>query len=121
MGIEKIATIAIAFAISSTSVMASEEPLEGQYLQNRPCTGTRTDPEGLKVTITSQEIVYSGGVCSIDSRRNEGDKTAFAVTCKFRSGAVMGANIALMRRDANSLQMEQQDGTFRAVLHRCPK
>lgn len=122
MRVGKVFILALAWAVASTCVSASDEvPIEGQYLQNRPCTGTRTDPEGLKVTITSQQIMHSGGVCSIESRRNEGDKTILAVSCKFRSGAVMGANIELARRDANSLQMDQQDGSFRAVLHRCPK
>ena len=122
MRLVRIATIALAGATLAACANASEEiPIEGQYLQNRRCKGDRTDPAGLKVTIAPHEITYSGGVCSIDSRRNEGSKLLFGVTCKFRSGAVMGADIAFTRLDENSLHMVQQDGSFEADLYKCPR
>ena len=94
--------------------------IEGQYLQNRRCKGDRTDPAGMKVTIAPQEITYSGGVCSIDSRRDEERKVTFSVTCKFRSGAVSGADIAFEPREGGGLHMTQQGGTFEADLYKCP-
>ena len=117
-----VRVIALSVAAAAGSANASDElPIEGQYLQNRRCKGDRTDPAGLKVTIAPHQITYSGGVCSIDSRRNEGSKILLAVTCKFRSGAVMGADIALVRLDDDAMHMAQQDGSFEADLYKCPK
>ena len=119
---KRIAAVALALMTFAACANAADEtPIEGQYLQNRRCKGDRSDPAGLKVTIAANEITYSGGVCSIDSRRNEGGSVIYAVTCKFRSGAVMGAEIAFSPLDGGLLHMAQQDGTFEADLHKCPK
>ena len=118
----RTATVLLALAMFAAGANAADEtPIEGQYLQNRRCKGDRSDPAGLKVTIAANEITYAGGICSIDSRRNEASKTIYAVTCKFRSGAVMGADIELTPREGGSLHMVQQDGTFETDLYRCPK
>jgi hypothetical protein len=115
-----IAGLALAALVGCANA-ADDVPIEGQYLQNRRCKGDRTDPAGLKVTIAPQEIAYSGGICSIDSRREDGPKVVYSVTCKFRSGAVMGADIAFVQLDDNVLHMTQLDGSFEADLYRCPK
>ena len=106
--------------LAGSASVADEIPIEGRYLQNRVCRGDQRDPAGLKVTITAQEISYSGGVCSIDSRRDEERKVIIAVTCRFKSGAVRGAEIAFTPLNDGSFHMTQQDGTFEADLHRCP-
>lgn len=117
----RMAVAACALTALAASVHAADEMrIEGQYLQNRRCKGDRTDPAGMKVTIAPREITYSGGVCSIDSRRDEERKVVMSVTCKFRSGAVMGADIAFAALDDGTLHMVQQDGTFEANLYRCP-
>jgi len=117
----RIAATATALVNSAAWAIASDEmPIEGQYLQNRRCKGDRTDPAGLKVTIAPREITYAGGVCSIDTSRSEGDKFIFAVTCKFRSGSTMGADIAFSPLPGGSLHMVQQDGSFEADLYKCP-
>jgi hypothetical protein len=119
---DRISTIALALTAFVTCASASDEiPIEGQYLQNRPCKGERSEPAGLKVTIGAREITYSGGICSIDSRRNEESKIILGVTCKFRSGATMGADIAFTRLNDHTLHMVQQDGSFEADLHKCAK
>ncbi len=116
-----LATALFALTTVAASASAADEILiEGRYLQNRVCRGDPRDPAGLKVTITAREISYSGGVCSIDSRRDEERKVFIAVTCKFKSGAVRGAEIAFVPLNDGSLHMTQQDGTFEADLHRCP-
>jgi hypothetical protein len=120
--IKRIATVSLVLATFVSCANASDEiPIEGQYLKNRPCKGDRSDPAALKVTISSNEIVHSGGTCSIDSRRNEGARSIFVVTCKFRSGATMGSEIEFTRRDTNSLHVLQQDASFEADLYKCPR
>lgn len=106
--------------LASFADAADEMRIEGQYLQNRRCKGDRTDPAGMRVMIAPREITYSGGVCSIDSRRDEERKVTLSVTCKFRSGAVSGADIAFEPREGGGLHMMQQDGTFEADLYKCP-
>ena len=106
--------------LASLANAAEETRIEGQYLQNRRCKGDRSDPAHLKVTIAAQEITYSGGICSIDSRRDEDRKVVISVTCRFRSGAVSGADIAFTPLDGGGLHMTQQDGTFEADLFKCP-
>ena len=122
MSLDRTAIVLLALTMFAACANAADEtPIEGQYLQNRRCKGDRSDPANLKVTINANEITHSGGICAIDSRRNEGSKIIYAVTCKFRSGAVMGADIAFTPRDGGSLHMVQQDGTFEADLYKCPK
>jgi len=118
----RIATVVLALTMFAPCARAADEtPIEGQYLQNRRCKGDRSDPAQLKVTIAEHEITYSGGICAIDSRRNEGSRIVYAVTCKFRSGTVMGADIAFTPGGGGSLHMVQLDGTFETDLHKCPK
>lgn len=98
----------------------ADEIIEGQYRQNGPCRGDSSDPANLKVIITPKQISYSGGVCSIDSRRMDGQAVILQVVCKFRSGRSLGAEISLTPRQKNILHMSQQDGGFEADLYKCP-
>jgi hypothetical protein len=107
-------------SLAADTNAADQTQIDGQYLQNRRCKGDRSDPAHLKVTIAAQEITYSGGNCSIDSRRDEDRKVVISVTCRFRSGAVSSADIAFEPRDGGGLHMTQQDGTFEADLFKCP-
>jgi hypothetical protein len=93
---------------------------EGTYLQNKPCEGDGSDAMLLRVTITAQEITYAGGVCSIDDKRQDGDRLWMRVTCKFTSGVVVSDNISFTVKDDKTLSMAQQDGIYTSVLNRCP-
>ena len=43
------------------------------------------------------------------------------VTCKFKtSGAVMASAVTFTKKDNDTFDMAQQEGTYKAVLHRCP-
>jgi hypothetical protein len=95
-------------------------PIEGVYTQNEACRGDGSKQEFLRVKISSQDVSYAGGLCSIDTRQQDGDKLTMKVTCKFKSGAVMSSSISFIKKDANTLDMAQQGGgTYKAVLHRC--
>ena len=94
--------------------------IEGNYLQNQPCRGNGSDPEYLRVKITPEEISYAGGVCSIDEKQQDGKKFSIRVTCKFKSGTVVSDNIAFTVRNEKTLDMVQKDGSYTAVLNRCP-
>jgi hypothetical protein len=95
-------------------------PIEGVYTQNEVCRGDGTQQKFLRVLVTPQEVSYSGGKCSIDSKQQDGDSLAMRVTCKFSSGAVMASAVTFTKKDNNTFDMAQNEGTYRAVLHRCP-
>src|SRR6202047_2682843 len=68
-------------------------PIEGVYTQNELCRGDGSQQQFLRVKVTAQDVSYSGGVCSIDSKQQDGDSLAMRVTCKFSSGAVMASAV----------------------------
>jgi hypothetical protein len=95
-------------------------PIEGTYTQNELCRGDGSQQQFLRVKVTAQDVSYSGGVCSIDSKQQDGDSLAMRVTCKFTSGAVMASAVTFTTKDNNTFDMAQNEGTYKAVLHRCP-
>jgi hypothetical protein len=105
--------------IFSCAYAEGDFPLEGVFTQNEVCRGDGSQQEFLKVKITPKDVSYSGGVCSIDMRQLDGKTMAMRVTCKFTSGAVMASSVSFTMKDSNTFDMAQQDGTYRAVLHRC--
>jgi hypothetical protein len=96
-------------------------PIEGTYTQNEICRGDGSKQQFALVKVTAQDVSYSGGVCSIDSKQQDGDSLAMRVTCKFKtSGAVMASAVTFTKKDNDTFDMAQQEGTYKAVLHRCP-
>jgi hypothetical protein len=95
-------------------------PIEGVYTQNELCRGDGSQQQFLRVKVTAQDVSYSGGICSIDSKQQDGDSLAMRVTCKFTSGAVMASAVTFTKKDNNTFDMAQNEGTYKAVLHRCP-
>ena len=121
VGIKWTLSVGAALAMLCHSALAEDDfPIEGVYTQNEACRGDGSKQEFLRVKITSQDVSYAGGNCSIDTRQQDGDKLTMKVTCKFKSGAVMSSSISFIKKDANTLDMAQQGGgTYKAVLHRC--
>ena len=96
-------------------------PIEGTYTQNELCRGDGSKQEFALVKVTAKDVSYSGGLCSIDSKQQQGDSLAMRVTCKFSaSGAVMASGVTFTKKDNNTFDMAQQEGTYKAVLHRFP-
>jgi hypothetical protein len=95
--------------------------IEGTYLRNQICERDSKWPDARLVRITDQEIFHAGGVCSIDDKRREAKTISMRVTCKFKSGAVLASSINFTLRDEKTVDMAQQDGSFKAVLNRCPQ
>jgi hypothetical protein len=106
--------------VLSCAYAEGDFPIEGIYTQNELCRGDGSQQQFLRVTVTAQDVSYSGGVCSIDSRQQDGDQLAMRVTCKFKSGAVMASAVTFTKKDNDTFDMAQNEGTYKAVLHRCP-
>ena len=120
VGMKWTLAVSTVLAMLFNSALAEGDfPIEGVYTQNEACRGDGSKQEFLRVKITPQDVSYSGGICSIDTRQQDADKLGMKVTCKFKSGAVMSSTISFTKKDSNTLDMAQQDGTYKAVLHRC--
>jgi hypothetical protein len=104
-----------------TAFAADEFPIVGTFTQGKVCKGDGTDPKALLVIITPTEIQHRHGVCTISDKRVDGDKLTLNATCKTRSGHVMAGDVSFTRRDGQTLDMVDQDATYKAVLHRCPE
>lgn len=111
---------AVLMAVATSAFAEGDAPIEGVYTQNEICHGNGSQQEALRVQMGASEISYAGGICSIDSRQQSGPSLTMQVTCKFKSGAVLGSIVTFTRKDDNTFDMAQQDGTYKAVLHRCP-
>jgi hypothetical protein len=121
LGSKPAFVVAVGLAMALNCAHADGDfPIEGIYTQNEVCRGDGTQQKFLRVQVTPQEVSYSGGKCSIDSKQQDGDSLAMRVTCKFSSGAVMASAVTFTKRDNNTFDMAQNEGTYKAVLHRCP-
>jgi hypothetical protein len=109
----------LTLGLSVATAAADDFPLAGNYTQNVACKGDGTDPAAVKVMISAQEIVSNVGVCTILDTKKNGDGYAEHVECKFPSGPLMG-NITLTPKPDNTIEFVDSDGTYKAVLHRCP-
>ena len=112
---------AMTLSLARNSALADDNiPIEGTFTQNEPCKGDGSQQKFKIVKITPNDVSYSGGVCSIDDRQQDGKSLAMRVTCKFKSGAVLASAVTFTLKDNDTFDMAQQDGTYRAVLYRCP-
>ena len=115
-----IAFVAGLAATCNAALSQDDFPIVGTYVQKHPCRGDGSDPQPLIVRITPTEIAYGGGLCSIDNTRRDGNKFSLHVRCKFKSGNVLASDITLTVRDDKTVDMTQREGTYKAVLNRCP-
>ncbi len=93
--------------------------LAGTYTQNVPCKGDGSDPAAALVKISPEEIVSNIGVCAILDKKQDGDKLTAHVECKFPAGPMVG-DITFTPRPDGTVAFVDRDGTYNAVLHRCP-
>ena len=121
MGNKRTFALGAGLAMFMTCAFAEGDfPIEGTFTQNEMCKGDGSKQAFALVKVTAQDVSYSGGVCSIDSKQQDGDHLAMRVTCKFSSGAVMASGVTFTKKDNDTFDMAQQEGTYKAVLHRCP-
>lgn len=107
--------------VGAAAQAANDFPLAGTYMQNRVCRGDGKDPRAMKVTITNDDITYSGGVCSISDKRVQGGEVQLRATCKQRNGNVLSGDVKFTMNDGQTVEMIDQDKNYKAVLHRCPE
>src|SRR5262245_57808872 len=105
--------------LSGLAFGGEEFALEGTYLRNQICNGDGSEGQRRLVKITPDQIFHADGICSIDDRQREDKSFTLRVSCKFKSGNILSSSIKFTQRDRDTIDMAQQDGSFKAVLYRC--
>ena len=111
----------LTIVMPSVGFAADDFPLDGTFMQNRPCHGDGSDAKPLLVTIHEDTIEYRGGTCVLTDKRLDGKKLSVHVTCKGRSGSVLSGDISFTLHDDGNLEMIDQDRNYRVMLSRCPR
>lgn len=103
------------------SAAAEEFPLAGTFLQGKPCKGDGSDPKSALVTIKDDKIDSTMGKCTINERDQKGNDLFLTTTCTMRSGKVLTGKLKFtLRDDKSTIDMVDQDATYKTVLNRCP-
>ena len=116
----RIGLIALPLLLAAPAQAADDFPITGTYLQNRPCQGDGTDPKPLLVEITPEQITYTGGVCSLSDKHQEGNTVSVRASCKSRNGKILVGNVSFTIRADKNLDMVDQNHSYTAVLNKCP-
>jgi hypothetical protein len=113
--------VAISSVFGPAAEAADEFPLDGIFVQGKPCKGDGTDPKSALVTIRADKIDSQTGKCTINERDQRGSDLHLTTTCTMRSGKVLTGKLKFtVRDDKSTLDMVDQDGTYKTVLNRCP-
>ena len=123
----KIVPACVGFALAALAVVLAgpgraaddDFPLSGTYTQNKPCKGDGSDPAAILVKISPTQITSNIGVCDILDKKKDGNKYTAHVECKFPAGPMVG-DITFTPKPDGTVGFVDRDGTYNAVLHRCP-
>src|SRR5262245_18047711 len=111
--------LAISLLIAGLAAGQDGFPIIGTYTENTPCTNA--DGSTVRVKITAQDIDSPVlGLCTILERKHEGGKFQVHVECKGPGGASMLGDVSFTPKPDGTLDFSDQDGTYKAVLHKCP-
>ena len=111
----------VALATLATPVLGEDDfPLVGTYTENQACKGDSSDGDVSRVKITPRDIDSVFGLCTILSKKRQGNTFAVHVECKGPGGSQMLGDVNFTLRDDNTIDFSDQDQTYKAVLHRCP-
>ena len=94
-------------------------PITGTYTENKPCGGA--DGSGVRVKITPRDIDSPVmGLCTILETKRDGAKLSVHVECKGPGGVSMMGDVTFTPKGDGTLDVADQDNTYKAVLHKCP-
>jgi hypothetical protein len=114
---------AIVAAGGLTQLNAQDDfPIVGTYTENVACRGDASDASVPQVKISLKEIDSSVfGLCAVLERKRDGNRFSVHVECKGPGGAVMLGDVNFTIKDEKTLDFADQDQTYKAVLHKCPR
>jgi hypothetical protein len=111
----------MAAAIASSAQSQDDFPIAGTYLENQVCKGDGTDDDAARVKITPRNIDSAFGLCTILDSKRKGNTFAVHVECTGPGGSQMMGDVSFTLRDDKTVDFSDQDQTYKAVLHRCPR
>jgi hypothetical protein len=129
VGLEKLEVIraaamlagAVFAALAAPALGEDEFPLVGTYTENHVCKGNGSDAGVSRVKITVRDIDSVFGLCTILSKKREGDTFAVHVECKGPGGSQMVGDVNFTLREDKAIDFSDQDQTYKAVLYKCPE
>jgi hypothetical protein len=108
----------VALATFATQVLGEDDfPIVGTYTENTPCTNGGADVA--RVTITPHDIDSAFGLCTILSRKREGDTFAVRLQCKGPNGNQMLGDVNFTPRDDKIVDFSDLNQTYKATLYKC--
>ena len=111
--------LAISFIIVGSAAGQGDFPIVGTYSENTPCANA--DGSTVRVKITAQEIDSPVlGLCSILEKKHDGGKFLVHIECKGPGGTSMLGDVSFTPKPDGTLDFSDQEGTYKAVLHKCP-
>ncbi|MFL6796894.1 MAG: hypothetical protein ACJ8F3_05730 [Xanthobacteraceae bacterium] len=118
-----VSIVAMAGLSAATLIPALAEDdfaIVGNYTENVPCNSA--GPSAMHVKITAIDIDSPIlGLCTILEKKREGNRFAVHVECKGAGGASMLGDVTFTMKDDQTIDFADQDNTYRAVLHKCPR
>ena len=113
-------TLALTAGASAAPAAEDDFPLNGSYTQNIPCKGDGSDPPGLQLKISTQQINSKVGICTfLDTKRN-GKNINAHLECRFPAGPLIG-DVTFTVQPDNTVKFVDRDQNYRSVLYRCPQ
>jgi hypothetical protein len=112
--------VSVAAATAGSASLDSDHWLIGEFTQNVPCKGDGSDPAELKARIFTNQIASKAGVCMFLDARPESNRVKAHALCQFPAGPLMG-DFTFTRKSNGTIDFVDRDGTYTAILYRCPK
>lgn len=105
---------------ASAGSLSDDFWLLGNYTQNVPCKGDGSDPDEVRVKISTQAIDSKVGVCTFLDTKADGASVTAHVECQFPAGPLEG-EITFTQKPDNTVAFVDDNKLYNAVLYRCPK
>ena len=116
---QKIALVCLGLMMSPHAPATEDFPIAGTYMQNRACPPEGAGGSRWRVSITPDRIVYGAGTCILSNPRIAGNAVTVRAACQHKSGRTLSSDVTFTIRDDRNLEMNDEYGTYRAVLNRC--
>ena len=113
------AVVAVLVAAPLPAFGDDDFPIVGTYTKDEVCKGDAARRADILVKITRQNIESSLASCTILNKRRDGRAFQLHLECKMPGDLTILGDATFTQRDDNALDVDDQDHTSPAVLHKC--
>jgi hypothetical protein len=114
-----VRVLAISLVVAGPAAGQDDFPIVGTYTENAPCAGADGNTVRVKITVKDIDSPVLG-LCTILEKKHDSGKFLVHVECKGPGGASMLGDVSFTPKPDGTLDFSDQDGTYKAVLHKCP-